>query len=41
MGKDRNLFNKLMVPAVHLVYSNGMINEAEYYDLLNDLGAFG
>jgi hypothetical protein len=40
LGRDRNLFNKLMVPAIHLVYNNGMINEAEYYDLLNDLGYF-
>ena len=37
---DRNLFNHLMVPAVQLVHSLGMISEAEFYDLLNDLGFF-
>jgi hypothetical protein len=30
-----------MVPAVQLVHSLGMISEAEFYDLLNDLGFFG
>lgn len=40
-GKDRNLFNGLMLPAVQLVRELGMIGDAEYFDLLNDLGAFG
>ena len=40
-GKDRSLFNKLMIPAVQLVHSLGMITESQYYDLLNDLGYFG
>ena len=40
-GQNRNLFNNLMVPAVQLVHSLGMISEIEYYDLLNDLGFFG
>lgn len=38
---DRNLFNKLMVPAVQLVFKLDMVTETEYYDLLNDLGHFG
>jgi hypothetical protein len=37
-GQDRKLFDKLMLPAVHMVHSLGMIDEAQYYDLLNDLG---
>ena len=37
-GQNRKLFDKLMLPAVHMVHSLGMIDEAQYYDLLNDLG---
>jgi hypothetical protein len=40
-GQDRKLFNKLLAPAVELVQKLGMISDAEYYDLLNDLGVFG
>jgi hypothetical protein len=39
-GQDRNLFNGLLRPGVDLAYSQGLINEAQYYDLLNDLGGF-
>lgn len=41
MGRDRNLFNRLMQPAVELAYRQGLFGETEYYDLLNDLGAWG
>jgi hypothetical protein len=40
-GADRKLFNALMLPAVQLVHKLDMISEAEFYDLLNDLGVFG
>jgi hypothetical protein len=40
-GLDRNLFNNLMVPAVQLVHTLGMVGDGEFYDLLNDLGYFG
>jgi hypothetical protein len=39
-GKDRNLFNNLMIPAVSLVVRVGILSEGECYDLLNDLGAY-
>ena len=39
-GRDRNLFNVLMIPAVKFVYERGMIDETQYYDLLQDLGAW-
>jgi hypothetical protein len=39
-AKDPKPFNKLLVPAVGLVHSLRMVSDAEYYDLLNDLGAW-
>lgn len=41
MGKNRTLFNKLMQPAATLAFKQGILGETHYYDLLNDLGAWG
>lgn len=40
-GRDRRLFDPILLPAVDLVHQLGFIDEAELYDLYNDLGAWG
>jgi hypothetical protein len=40
-GQNRNLFNGVLRPAVDLARSVALIDDAQYYDLLNDLGAWG
>jgi len=40
-GTNRNLFNGILRPAVELAHELGFVDETQYYDLLNDLGAWG
>lgn len=40
-GRNRHLFDKLMVPGVKLVYELDMISETQYYDILNQLSYWG
>jgi len=40
-GTDRNFFNGILRPAVDLARSLALIDDTQYYDLLNDLGAWG
>ena len=40
-GTNRNLFNGILKPAVDLARELTLVNETQYYDLLNDLGVWG
>ena len=39
-GRDRNLFDGILRPAVELARALGLVSDTQYYDLLMDLGGF-